>query len=76
MPFVFFKLNKIQASEEVHHASPAKIEKEDGINDGSEKNEGVMESPTMDSYGTCAVALYDYQVIYHFMEINGIWDGQ
>jgi len=78
-----------QASEEVHHASPAKIEKEDGINDGSEKNEGVMESPTMDSYGTCAVALYDYQaadeteisfdpgqIISHIDQIDpGWWQG-
>ena len=48
----------------MHHASPAKIEKEEETNEGTEENKVAIESPTMDSYGTCAVALYDYQVIF------------
>ena len=54
-----------QASDNVHHASPAKVDKDDeDITNGGHITEAATNgaSPNMESYGTCAVALYDYQV--------------
>ena len=45
----------------LHHASPANI----SSSNQEEEEETVLpqaSSPNMESYGTCAVALYDYQV--------------
>ena len=54
-----------QTSDNVHHASPAKVDKEDEeIANGTHNTETATNgtTPNMESYGTCAVALYDYQV--------------
>ena len=67
----------------VHHASPAKVDKDD------DEEVTAAEGAGLDSYGTCAVALYDYQaadeteisfdpgqIISHIDQIDpGWWQG-
>ena len=63
----------------VHHASPAKVDvqepqAEEEITEEDAEIAANTANTNMESYGTCAVALYDYQVtrswcdsnVYHF----------
>jgi len=70
---------------DLHHASPATI----SPSPTPREEEGDTSSPALDSYGTCAVALYDYQasdeteisfdpgqIISHIDQIDpGWWQG-
>jgi len=74
----------------LHHASPANVSSSNQEEEASEVSVlGGAASPNMESYGTCAVALYDYQaadeteisfdpgqIISHIDQIDpGWWQG-
>ena len=46
----------------LHHASPANISASNQEEEEETELPQASSSPNMESYGTCAVALYDYQV--------------
>jgi len=82
---------EVEDREEIHHASPAKVDKDEDAEEEAEVAAATSSSgsPNMESYGTCAVALYDYQaadeteisfdpgqIISHIDQIDpGWWQG-
>ena len=60
----------VEDKEEIHHASPAKVDKEDAEEEAEVAAATSGGSPNMESYGTCAVALYDYQVPHQTLKVN------